>query len=109
MPRHQGVCKYLKRARLKEDSGTPPDAMTMIANLRDDHEAAIRQLRADADACDSQFNDSGTKRLPDWPDAAAREDSLDAAFAFGVAADTTNSTTTPVPTHRRCCVHGSWG
>lgn len=52
--------EYLKRARLKEDSGTPPDAMTMIANLRDDHEAAIRQLRADADACDSQFNDSGT-------------------------------------------------
>ena len=51
---------YLKHAQLKEDTGAPPDAMTMIANLRDDHEAVIRQLREDADACDEVYKDAGT-------------------------------------------------
>ena len=52
--------EYLKVARLEEQQGKLPDAMTMIANLRDDHEAIIRQLRKDADACEEQFEDMGT-------------------------------------------------
>ncbi len=52
--------EFLQSARLKEQPGDNPDAMTMIANLRDDHEAVIRQLRKAADACDDPLHDMGT-------------------------------------------------
>ena len=52
--------EFLKCATLKEQPGDHPDAMSMIANLRDDHEAVISQLRKDADACDEKFHDLGT-------------------------------------------------
>lgn len=52
--------QFLDEARLHEDSGEPPDAHTMLANLVHDHEAVIQQLRGDVEACDEEHNDQGT-------------------------------------------------
>lgn len=54
------LAEFLEHARLKEQPGDYPDQFTMISNLCADHEAVIRQLREDADACDEQFHDMGT-------------------------------------------------
>ena len=51
---------YLKRTRLKESSGAPPVAMTMIAELLNDHEAIIRQLREDVAKVSDKLGDEGT-------------------------------------------------
>ena len=47
-------------ARLKEHPGQYPSAEDMLENLLADHEAVIRQLRADADAAATTFHDMGT-------------------------------------------------
>jgi starvation-inducible DNA-binding protein len=54
------MTEFLERARLKEQPGDHPDQFTMLSNLCADHEATIRQLREDADACDEEFHDMGT-------------------------------------------------
>ena len=51
---------YLKRTRLKESSGAPPVAMTMIAELLSDHETIIRQLREDVAKVSDKLGDEGT-------------------------------------------------
>ena len=53
------MAEFTKHARLAEDPGFP-DAMTMVANLVADHEAAIKQLRTDIDRCEDDYHDAGT-------------------------------------------------
>ena len=53
--------EMLAKARLKENSSPRiPGDQTMLAELLSDHEAFIRSLRADADAC-SKAEDKGTE------------------------------------------------
>lgn len=47
-------------ARISEDPGQFPDANKMISNLLADHEAIIRTLRTDSDACLEKYGDAGT-------------------------------------------------
>jgi starvation-inducible DNA-binding protein len=54
------LTEFLKLARLKEHSGQKLNAQEMIAALLADHEAVIRQLRSDLDACVSKHGDTGT-------------------------------------------------
>ncbi len=51
---------FLKHTRLKESTGAPPAAMAMIAELLNDHEAIIRQLRDDIGKVSDKFGDEGT-------------------------------------------------
>lgn len=53
------MATFLKLARLKECTGAP-DAMEMLKNLKDDHEAVVRQLRKDIDVCTDDLKDAGT-------------------------------------------------
>ena len=52
--------EFARNARLKEQPGDVPDARNMIANLLADHEAVVRVLRADLEACAQRFGDAGT-------------------------------------------------
>ena len=52
--------EFVEAARLKEHPGQYPCAEDMLETLLADHEAIIRQLRADADAAASTFHDMGT-------------------------------------------------
>jgi starvation-inducible DNA-binding protein len=54
------MAEYLKLARLSESTGAPPNADGMIAALLADHEAVIRQLRADLDTANEKYHDTGT-------------------------------------------------
>ncbi|MFY3740722.1 MAG: starvation-inducible DNA-binding protein [Candidatus Nitrosomirales archaeon] len=54
------LTEFLQHTELKEEPGRYPDARRMISNLLADHEAIIRNLRADADACDEKYHDMGT-------------------------------------------------
>jgi starvation-inducible DNA-binding protein len=54
------MAEFLQHARLKEHAGASPDASTMLSILLTDHEAVVRQLRSDADACNEKFGDAGT-------------------------------------------------
>jgi starvation-inducible DNA-binding protein len=54
------LAEFSENARLKEDPGVYPDAQTMIANLLDSHESAIRTLREDVEATEEKFDDMGT-------------------------------------------------
>ncbi len=54
------MSQFLDEAELQEDGGAPPEARTMLLNLLHDHEAVIRQLRSDIEACDEEHNDQGT-------------------------------------------------
>ena len=56
---HGTMAEFTKHARLEEDPGFP-DAMTMVANLVRDHEAAVKQLRSDIDRCEDDHHDAGT-------------------------------------------------
>ena len=51
---------FLKHTRLKENTGAPPAAMDMIADLLGDHEAIIRQLREDITKAGDKHGDEGT-------------------------------------------------
>jgi len=52
--------EFLKRTRLKENPGQNPNAKGMIRNLLSDHEAVIRSLRTDLEACAEDYGDMGT-------------------------------------------------
>lgn len=54
------LTEFSKNSRLKEHPAKYPDAKVMISNLLSDHEATIRNLRKDIDACDKKYNDTGT-------------------------------------------------
>ena len=51
---------FLKHTRLKEQTGAPPAAMDMIADLLGDHESIIRNLRRDVGAVGDKHGDEGT-------------------------------------------------
>ncbi|NOK58993.1 MAG: DNA starvation/stationary phase protection protein [Chloroflexi bacterium AL-N10] len=51
--------EFLQHTTLQEQPNEYPNAMTMIANLVGDHEALIRNLRNDLEACE-KFGDMGT-------------------------------------------------
>ena len=54
------LTEFLKLARLKESPGAHPSADGWLRALLADHEAIIRQLRADAEAIDEKHGDAGT-------------------------------------------------
>ena len=54
------LSEFLKHARLKEKPGANPSAQGMIQDLITDHEATIRNLRTDLEACASAHADMGT-------------------------------------------------
>jgi starvation-inducible DNA-binding protein len=54
------LSEFSKQARLKERPGHYPKAAEMIADLLNDHEAIIRQLRADLVTCSEKHGDAGT-------------------------------------------------
>ena len=54
------MTEFLQTARLKESPGKVPSASKMIANLLADHEALVRSMRKDLDACQAEFHDAGT-------------------------------------------------
>jgi starvation-inducible DNA-binding protein len=51
---------FLKHTKLKENTGAPPAAMDMVADLLGDHETIIRQLREDIGKVSDKFGDEGT-------------------------------------------------
>ncbi|MEH2022848.1 Dps family protein [Nostoc sp.] len=51
---------FLKLASLKEHAGNVPTATGMVANLVDDHEQVIRNLRDHVDQSGEKFHDQGT-------------------------------------------------
>ncbi|BAY76679.1 ferritin Dps family protein [Nostoc linckia NIES-25] len=51
---------FLKIATLKEHAGSVPSATGMVANLVEDHEQVIRNLRNHVDQSGEQFHDQGT-------------------------------------------------
>ncbi|MBF2002091.1 MAG: DNA starvation/stationary phase protection protein [Synechococcales cyanobacterium C42_A2020_086] len=51
---------FLKLASIKEDAGSVPRATDMVANLVNDHEQVIRNLREHVDQCSEEFHDEGT-------------------------------------------------
>lgn len=51
---------FLKIASLKEHAGNVPTATGMVANLVDDHEQVIRNLRDHVDQSGEKFHDQGT-------------------------------------------------
>jgi starvation-inducible DNA-binding protein len=59
-PAHATLREFSEATRLSESPGDYPDAMTMIANLLDDHEAIIRTLRTDLETCSERYHDIGT-------------------------------------------------
>jgi starvation-inducible DNA-binding protein len=54
------IVEFAKFARLKEHPGDYPTAKEMVANLLEDHEALVRTLRADSEACAEKYEDMGT-------------------------------------------------
>ncbi len=54
------LAEFSRHTRLKEQTGRDPKARDMIANLLNDHEEIIRQLRKDLEACAEQHHDLGT-------------------------------------------------
>ncbi|HYS16660.1 MAG TPA: DNA starvation/stationary phase protection protein [Candidatus Binatia bacterium] len=54
------LSEFVEAARLKEHPGQYPSAEDMLENLLADHEAIVRQLRADADAAATNYHDMGT-------------------------------------------------
>jgi starvation-inducible DNA-binding protein len=54
------LVEFQEASRLKEHRGQYPAADDMLDNLLADHEATIRQLRADADIVGNQHHDAGT-------------------------------------------------
>lgn len=54
------LAEFLKLARLKEHLGKYPNAQEMTAELLQDHETVICQLRRDLEKCANKFGDAGT-------------------------------------------------
>lgn len=57
------MAEFLQHSRLSENAGVVPSAPDMIANLLDDHEQIINNLRDDIAACSDTYNDEGTADL----------------------------------------------
>ena len=51
---------FLELASIKEHAGAVPVATEMVANLVEDHEQVIRNLRDHVDQCSEKFGDEGT-------------------------------------------------
>jgi starvation-inducible DNA-binding protein len=51
---------FLRYGSISEHTGDIPTAYRMVANLVDDHEQIIRDLREHVDQCADQFHDEGT-------------------------------------------------
>jgi starvation-inducible DNA-binding protein len=51
---------FLRMATIKEHAGDVPSATQMVANLVEDHEQIIRNLREHVDQCSEKFHDEGT-------------------------------------------------
>ncbi|HEY9641831.1 MAG TPA: Dps family protein [Coleofasciculaceae cyanobacterium] len=51
---------FLELASIKEHAGDVPSATEMVANLVEDHEQVIRNLRDHVDQCSEKFSDQGT-------------------------------------------------
>ena len=54
------AAEFSRHTRLTEQPGRYPAARDMVANLLNDHEAIIRQLRIDLDICAQRYQDAGT-------------------------------------------------
>ena len=55
------MAEFLQNTRLQEQNPAEvPDATGMLRNLLADHEAIIRHLRDDINACEERFGDAGT-------------------------------------------------
>jgi starvation-inducible DNA-binding protein len=54
------LAEFSQHARLKEQPGEHPAALTLVANLQADHEALIRTLRADLETVMEKHDDAGT-------------------------------------------------
>ncbi len=52
--------EFVEHARLQEVGGGLRGSREMLAELLKDHEALIRQLRSDLEACDAKYGDAGT-------------------------------------------------
>ena len=52
--------EYKKLTHLKEEPGNRPPADEMIADLVNDHETIIRELRQGLEDCEEKFGDAGT-------------------------------------------------
>lgn len=52
--------EFLGHARLKEQPGKQPEAMAMVGQLLEDHEALARRLREEVDLAQETFHDAGT-------------------------------------------------
>ena len=61
-PAFGSMAEFLKHARLKEEPGKIPDALGMIKQLLEDHEAIIRQMRKDIEKC-QELGDMGTNNF----------------------------------------------
>jgi starvation-inducible DNA-binding protein len=51
---------FLKICSLKEHAGDVPNATEMVAQLVDDHEQVVRNLRQHVEQCAEEFKDNGT-------------------------------------------------
>ncbi len=51
---------FLEISTIKEDESKVPAATEMVANLVDDHEQVVRNLRGHIDQCSEEFHDEGT-------------------------------------------------
>ena len=54
------MAEFIKIGTLKEAPGKYPSQKEMLAELLNDHEAVIKQLRKNIDECDDKFKDKGT-------------------------------------------------
>jgi starvation-inducible DNA-binding protein len=54
------LTEFVKTTRLRERPGEYPDARGMISDLVADHEAVVRQLRADVVTVMDKHGDAGT-------------------------------------------------
>ena len=52
--------EFIQNTRLKEHTGDYPEAKKMIAQLLNDHEHIIGELRKDLSVCAEQYHDMGT-------------------------------------------------
>lgn len=52
--------EFLELATLREHPGKNPGSKAMIGELLKDHEAFIRELRKNVEACDEELEDAGT-------------------------------------------------
>lgn len=57
------MSEFMEKARLTENAGVVPSSVDMVANLLDDHEQIVSNLRDDIEACSADYKDEGTTDL----------------------------------------------